>query len=150
VLTNEPTGIHRIALDGNAKLIGRKALGRKQGAAVKLWSDAEISTGLVIGEGIETVLAAATRVHHCGTLLQPAWSLVDAQNLKRFPIIAGIDHLTVLADADANDCGQRAARVPAQRWAEAGRQASVLIPDELGQDFNDIAKQSERRREVRL
>jgi phage/plasmid primase-like uncharacterized protein len=100
----------------------------------------------VVGEGVETVLAAAMHVQHKGTALCPAWSLVDAGNLERFPILDGIEHLTVLADADANNRGQQAARTCAKRWAEAGRHAVVLIPDQLGQDFNDVARQWQKRR----
>jgi phage/plasmid primase-like uncharacterized protein len=145
IVTNEPTGVHRIALDASGKLIGRMGLGRKQGSAIKFWDDSDVTIGLVVGEGVETVLAAAMHVRHSGTTLRPAWSLVDAGNLERFPILGGIEHLTVLADADANNCGQQAARMCAKRWAEAGRQAEVLIPDQLGQDFNDIARQWHKR-----
>jgi phage/plasmid primase-like uncharacterized protein len=145
IVTNEPTGIHRIALDANGKLIGRMGLGRKQGSAIKFWDDSNVSIGLVVGEGVETVLAAAMHVQHKGTTLRPAWSLVDASNLERFPILGGLEHLTILADADANNRGQQAARTCAKRWAEAGRQAEVLIPDQLGYDFNDVARQWQRR-----
>jgi phage/plasmid primase-like uncharacterized protein len=146
IVTNEPTGVHRIALDANGKLIGRMGLGGKQGSAIKFWDDSNVTIGLVVGEGVETVLAAAMHVQHKGTALCPAWSLVDAGNLERFPILDGIEHLTVLADADANNRGQQAARTCAKRWAEAGRQAVVLIPDQLGQDFNDVARQWQKRR----
>jgi phage/plasmid primase-like uncharacterized protein len=132
VITNEPTGIHRIALGHDGGLVGRMGLGRKQGSAIKFWNDTEVTTGLVVGEGIETVVAAAMHVEHRGTLLQPAWSLIDAGNLARFPIVPGIEHLTVLADADANNAGQEAARTCAKRYAEARREAVVLIPDRLG------------------
>jgi phage/plasmid primase-like uncharacterized protein len=145
IVTNMPTGVHRIALDANGKLIGRRGLGRKQGSAIKFWHDSDVTIGLVVGEGVETVLAAAMHVRHLGTTLRPAWSLVDAGNLERFPILGGIEHLTVLADADANNRGQQAARMCAKRWAEAGRQAEVLIPDQLGQDFNDVARQWNKR-----
>jgi len=140
VASDSQTGIHRIALHPDGRLIGRKAFGVKKGAAVKLWGDAEIASGLVIGEGIETVLAAATRVTYDGTLLQPAWALVDAGNLEAFPVLAGIEHLTILADADESNLGQEAARACARRWATAGRTAEVLIPDRLGDDFNDVGK----------
>jgi phage/plasmid primase-like uncharacterized protein len=166
-LTDEPTGVHRIAIGKDGKLIGRKALGRKQGSAVKLWGDAEIGTALIVGEGIETVLSAATRVTHRGTRLQPAWSLIDAPNLKAFPFrsaeeakafdkgeiafpIAGIEFLTILADHDEAKRrkdgtlwypGQEAARTCAKRWAAAGIEAEVLTPDRVGSDFNDLSKQ---------
>jgi phage/plasmid primase-like uncharacterized protein len=144
IISDEPTGVHRIALDSDGKLIDRMGLGRKRKSAVKLWGEAEMTTGLVVGEGVETVLAAATRVRHRGTLLQPAWSLVDAGNLERLPIIPGIEHLTVLADADESQRGQDAARTCARRWAQAGRQVAVLIPNQIGDDFNDIARGEKR------
>ena len=75
----------------------------------------------MIGEGLETVAAAATRVEHRGTLLQPAWALIDSANLSGFPILAGIEALTVLVDHDVNGVGQlRRRRAPsdgAQRAA---------------------------------
>ena len=145
LISNEPTGVHRIALRPDGKLIRRMGLGGKQGSAVKLWQDVDVGAGLAIGEGVESVLAAAMHVEYRGTLLRPAWSLIDAGNLQAFPILPGIEHLTVLADADENGRGQDAARSCAKRWAEAGRTAEVLIPDELGQDFNDIARQRQKR-----
>jgi phage/plasmid primase-like uncharacterized protein len=146
VLTNAPTGVHRIALDDGGKLIGRKALGRKQGSAVKLWADDAVATGLVVGEGLESVLAGAW-VEHQGTLLQPAWALIDAGNLAAFPVLPGVESITILADADERDqrgrqAGQEAARACARRWAEADREAVILMPDQVGEDFNDIARQA--------
>ena len=81
IFTDEPTGIIRTAISTCAEKLGRKMLGRKQGAAVKLWPDAAVTTGLVVGEGLETVAAAATHVEHHSTQLQPAWALCDAGNL---------------------------------------------------------------------
>jgi hypothetical protein len=143
VITDKPTGIHRIALHPDGKLIGRMGLGIKQGSAVKLWGDAEITTGLCVGEGIETTLAAATRVQHCNTLLRPAWSLVDAPNIGSFPVLPGgaIEHLTILCDHDRNETGQKAARTCAKRWTAAGCDVEILIPDVLGEDFNDLIRQ---------
>ena len=59
-LTDAPVGIQRIALeerDGQVKKIERRMLG--QAGVVKLWP---VGEQLVIGEGLETVLAAATRI----------------------------------------------------------------------------------------
>jgi hypothetical protein len=144
VITDKPIGVHRIGLHPDGRLLGRKALGRKKGAAVKLWSDADITTGLVIGEGVETVLAAATHVRHRNTLLQPAWSLVDGSNISSFPVLPGgaIEYLTILADADSHEAGQKAARTCAKRWADGGCDAEILIPDTLGEDFNDLARRT--------
>jgi len=62
--TDAPVGIHRIGLalkDGEVVKLDRMALGRM--GVVKLWP---MNGGeqLVVGEGIETTLAAATRISY--------------------------------------------------------------------------------------
>jgi len=104
------------------------------------WPDEDIELGLVIGEGVETSLAAATRVVHQGTLLRPAWACGGDDNIRNFPVLSGIEYLTILADADRSGAGQRAARDCAKRWAAAGREVEILIPNEIGADFNDMVK----------
>jgi hypothetical protein len=40
------------------------------GCAIRLWPDEVIELGLVIGEGVETTLAAALGIEHRGSLVQ--------------------------------------------------------------------------------
>jgi phage/plasmid primase-like uncharacterized protein len=138
-VTDEPMGIVRTALDSNGQKIERRALGPKKGGAIKLWADAAVTTGLVVGEGLETTAAAATRVEHQHTLLQPAWALVDSNNLRDFQVLSGIEALTILVDNDQNGVGQAAANICTQRWLAVGRFVSQLIPSIVGDDFNNIA-----------
>jgi hypothetical protein len=140
VVTNKPQAIHRIALTRDAGKFDRKALGPKAGAAAKLWPDETVSLGLVVGEGIETVLAAALRIEQRGRLLRPAWSMVDAPNLAKLPVLAGIESLTVLVDNDPNFAGALAARECTRRWFAARREVIELTPKEIGTDFNDIVR----------
>ena len=140
-ITDAPRGIQRTALTADGKKIGRRTLGRKSGAAVKLWPDADVSQGLVIGEGLETVISAAMRIEHHGTLLRPAWAVVDAGNMASFPILDGLGALTLLVDRDA--AGQEAAQACARRWRAAGREVTRLVPRQLGTDFNDIVKKAD-------
>jgi putative DNA primase/helicase len=140
VITNEPTGIHRTALTGTGQKLGRMTLGVKSGAAIKLWSDEGVTLGLVVGEGLETVLSAATRIEHRGTLLRPAWALSDAGNMAAFPVLPGIDALTILVDHDESGTGQQAARTCAERWAAEGREVILLTPHDAGADFNDLTR----------
>jgi hypothetical protein len=73
-LTDAPVGIQRIGLelsDGRVEKIERRMVGRA--GVVKLYAAGK---HLVVGEGIETTLAAATRISRWGSLLQPAWSAV--------------------------------------------------------------------------
>jgi hypothetical protein len=103
-----------------------------------LWPDDAVTTGLVIGEGVETVLAAATQVTHRGTLLQPAWAAGDAGHIAKFPALPGIDELTILADNDEAGSGQQAAAECEWRWVAADRRVTVLTPKQIGADFNDL------------
>ena len=137
VTTDEPAGIHRIALTPavcNGAKVERRTLGRWPAPrAVKLWPAA---TDLVIGEGLETVLAAATKLDYLGTPLRPAWAAISAGNLARLPVIAGVERLVLLVDNDA--AGQVSARRCESTWLTAERTVIRLTPDRAGADFNDI------------
>jgi phage/plasmid primase-like uncharacterized protein len=138
-LGNEQRGILRRPITGEKAI----ALGPMGGCVIRLWPDEAVEQGLVIGEGVETVLSMATRAVHRGTLLQPAWAVCVANNLKRFPILPGIEALTVLVDNDLPDehdrrAGQDAAAECAARWSAAGREVIRLTPKALGADFNDV------------
>ncbi len=112
--------------------IARMTLGPKVATAIKLSSDEVVTQGLTIGEGIETVLS--------GMVLgfTPAWAVGDADNLKNFPVLAGIECLTVLVDHDASGTGQRAALECSARWTDAGCEVRRVLPNQAGKDFNDI------------
>ena len=47
-------------------------------------------------------------------------------NLKHFPVLGGIEALTVAADADKP--GQEAATEVIRRWRRAGREAIIVAP----------------------
>jgi phage/plasmid primase-like uncharacterized protein len=138
VVTDAPKAIMRTALTDDGRKLARMGLGPKAGGAIKLWPDAAVSTGLVVGEGLETVASAATRIEHKGTLLQPAWALVDAANLAAFPVLSGIEALTLLVDNDESGTGQDAADACTKRWLAADCSVDQLIPHVIGADFNDL------------
>ena len=93
---------------------------------------------LAIGEGLETTLAAATRLAYRGEPLRPAWAALSTTGLVRFPVIDGVEKLLVLADNDSNGAGQAAADACKFRWREAGRRSERLTPDRPDSDFADI------------
>jgi phage/plasmid primase-like uncharacterized protein len=134
-ITAAPRGIWRRPVDGGKP----KSFGPMRGAVIRLWPDEDVTTGLVIGEGVETTLSAATRLMSRGTLLRPAWAAASAGNLENFPVLPGIEALTILADNDANERGQDAAKRCAVRWAQAGREVIKFTPHKTGCDFNDTA-----------
>jgi phage/plasmid primase-like uncharacterized protein len=138
-LTNEPRGIWRRPVDGGKP----KSLGPSRGCVIRLWPDENVTTGLVIGEGVETVLSAALHFTCRGTLLRPAWATSSAVHLENFPILSGIEALTILADHDVNGRGQEAAERCAKRWVEAGREVTKFTPRAPG-DFNDAINPERR------
>jgi hypothetical protein len=137
-VTGAPLGIHRRHIGIPAAK--PRSLGTTAGGVIRLWPDEDVGEGLVIGEGVETVLAAATRIEHKGTMLRPAWAVGSAGALEAFPVLAGVEALTILVDHDASGAGQRAAERCAERWARAGREVTLLTPRDLGLDFNDLVR----------
>lgn len=138
VETDAFAGIHRVALTASAFTPGgtveRRMLGRWPGRrAIKLWP---ASDTLVVGEGIETVLAAATRVQE--RALRPAWALGSAGALARFPLLAGVRSIAILVDNDPR--GRQVARDCAEQWCANGRTAMLLMPTREGDDFNDVVR----------
>jgi hypothetical protein len=111
------------------------------GCVIRLWPDGDVTTGLVLGEGIETTLAAATRITHRNTMLQPAWAVGSAGNMASFSVLAGVEAVTLLVDNDASGTGQNAAAQCARRWLAAGREVIRLTPKIVGTDFNNIVQQ---------
>jgi hypothetical protein len=132
-LTDTPTGIQRIALTPDAQKIDRRMLGRT--GAVKLWP---AGAQLVAGEGLETVLAAASRVPYRGEPLRPAWAMLSAGALGKLPVLPGVKRLIILVDHDENGEGQAAATRCMERWTRAGRTVVRLLPRGVGSDFNDL------------
>jgi hypothetical protein len=135
-LTDAPLGMQRIALeqrDGKIEKIDRRMLGTA--GVVKLWP---ANSQLVIGEGLETVLAAATRVPYAGAPLLPAWVALSSQKLSTLPIIPGVQRLIVLVDNDRNREGQNAAARVTAAWRAAGCEVVPLMPGTVGDDFNDV------------
>ena len=112
--------------------VSRMTLGPLTGTAIKLSCDEDVTLGLAIGEGTETVLAAM----RLG--FRPAWALGGTSGVKNFPILSGIESLTILVDNDASGAGQRAAQECSKRWIDAGREVFRAVPNHSGDDFNDV------------
>jgi hypothetical protein len=126
--TDEPQAVSRTFLDRERRKLGRKFLGPVGGAAIKLDADENVLGGLTIGEGVETCQAA----RQLG--LRPAWALGSAVAVAAFPVLSGVECLTLLAEND--EASRRAVEACARRWHDAGRE--VLIDRALlGKDLND-------------
>ncbi len=133
IVTDELTGIHRTRLSSIGEKIARRMLGIAASAAIKLDENAAVTLGVTIGEGIETTLAA----RQMG--FKPAWALGSVGAIAGFPILPGIEALTILAETDDNGASARAIDVCKERWHAAGREILVASP-RIGGDMNDALR----------
>jgi putative DNA primase/helicase len=104
---------------------------RKSGGVIRLVDDECVSNGLGIAEGIETALS----VMKGGW--RPVWSCIDAGNLGSFPVLNGVECLTIFADNDP--AGIKAAEQCAERWQAAGKEVRSVLPQTYKTDWNDVA-----------
>lgn len=98
----------------------------------------------MIGEGIETCLAGA----RAG--LTPCWSTLNAGNLAAFPVLPGLEGLTVLVDHDKPNpktgrrAGHHAAQTLIERYGAAGfdpnRDIVIVLPSGEGLDVADLVR----------
>jgi hypothetical protein len=101
-------------------------LGPCRGGAVRLAEPADV---LIVGEGIETCLAAMQATGHA------AWAALSTSGLRRLDLPKGVRDVIVLADGD--DPGEAAAQVCAWRWEQESRRVRIARPPQ-GLDFNDL------------
>ncbi|MFO0688366.1 MAG: toprim domain-containing protein [Myxococcota bacterium] len=126
-----PLAIHRTFLDpdggGKAPVEPQKMmLGPCRGGAVRLADPDDV---LMVGEGIETCLAAMAATGH------PAWAGLSTSGLRALELPDRVRDVIVLADAD--EAGEDAAQAFARRWKRYGRRVRVARPPR-GMDFNDL------------
>jgi putative DNA primase/helicase len=136
-VTAKPTGaISRTYIHEGRKIGKAKTLGWPVGI-VRLSADEDVVGGLYLAEGLETCLGAIAKG------FRPCWSTGSAGVMAAFPILAGIEALTLFADNDASGTGLRAAAGAAARWRAAGRKTHVYLREVLG-DFNDALLEAGR------
>jgi putative DNA primase/helicase len=128
---NTQLAIHRtfLAFNGSGKAPvdpQKMMLGSCRGGAVRLGLPGEV---LMVGEGIETCLAAMQATGH------PAWAALSTSGLRTLDLPDVVCDVIVLADGD--DPGEAAARACAWRWKLEGRRVRIARPPQ-GMDFNDM------------
>jgi hypothetical protein len=127
-----PIGIHIIFLqpgvgdrlrclpDGRKDRKAKVSRGQKVDGAVMLGAFEDVTMGLVIAEGVETAIA----LHQAEC--RPVWATCGAGLIRTFPVLHGIECLTVSADNGV--AGQEAARICAERWRSVGCEALIITP----------------------
>src|SRR5215831_15490471 len=126
-----PLALHRtfLARDGGSKAPvdpQKMMLGPCRGGAVRLATFGDV---LMVGEGVETCLAAMQATGH------PAWAALSTSGLRALDLPGNVREVIVLADGD--EPGEAAARDRAWRWKREGRRVRIARPPQ-GMDFNDL------------
>jgi Toprim domain-containing protein len=134
IQTDEPQAIHRTALKLGPKpeRIDRLSYGPIAGSAIKLSPDDDVTGGLLIGEGIETVLSASLLLK-----FKPCWSVLSRSGIAKSPILPGVECVTIAVDNDESGDGQRDAAKLVERLVGAGVEA-ITTQTNLAKDFNDM------------
>jgi len=131
--TAEPCGIHRTFLrpDGSGKADGQAKMMLGRAGIIRLVPDDEVTIGLGIAEGIETSLAIMQHAEW-----SPVWASGSAGAIAKFPVLSGIETLTIFPDLDDKGAGIAAARQCAERWQADGKSIAIAKPPH-GRDWHD-------------
>jgi hypothetical protein len=100
---------------------------------------------LCVGEGLETVLSAATMGRWGTHTLRPAWAFGGGSGLMNLPLVPSVERLLVLEDYDAS--GLKVAETVEARWTAAGRTVVRLRSSVEGEDANDMVRRMLRERQ---
>jgi hypothetical protein len=133
-----PSGVHRTFLrpDGSGKAEGTAKMMAGAAGVIRLVPDEEVCFGIGIAEGIETSLSI---MRHAGW--RPVWACCSTGGIAKFPVLQGIDSITIFPDADDKGAGLKAARECAERWRGANREVTLRVPP-AGCDWNDVARRA--------
>ena len=77
--------------------------------------------------------------------MKPCWALGSAGAIRSFPVLAGVEALSILVDNDEADrngrrAGQEAALECSQRWITAGHEVRRIVPRRQGADMADLVE----------
>lgn len=123
-------GSDRLRQDADGEDRGKLSLGPARRTVVRLSADEDVALGLGLSEGVEDAIAALNDGW------RPIWSTAGTGNLRSFPVLGGIEAITVFADHDGPGVG--AAQALVRRWCTAGRQAGVVPPPGGSKDLNEF------------
>jgi hypothetical protein len=137
IATDEITAVQRTRLSPEGKKVERRMLGVARGAAVKLDADLNVTNRLHVGEGVETCMTA----RQIG--LRPTWAVGSASAVASFPVLDGIERLTILAEND--EASEGAIEACGGRWHDNDREVFIIRPTS-GNDLNDALQSIHRPR----
>jgi putative DNA primase/helicase len=138
----KPVGLQRIYLTDENIGSKKKLMPNTEnlnGAAIRLFEPAnELFDTKIIGiaEGICTAMAAA-QMHGVAV-----WSCISNILMESWMPPVGIRHIIVFSDNDSSFAGQKSAYILANKLYSKDFIVEVVVPDQIGQDFNDVLKSS--------
>ena len=133
--TGEPQAVTRILLDRDAHKTARMFTGPVGGAAIMLDAFENVLEGLHIGAGVETCMTGRQQRN-----FRPAWALGADGAIAHFPVLFGIEAITLIQENDENGSSQKACRACALRWHAAGREVFIDVPKRGFNDINDVIR----------
>lgn len=128
---DKPQAVIRCFLTPAGAKIRRANLGPSRGAVCKLDPDDEVTDGLFIGEGVETVLAGRALG------FRPAWATGGVAGIAGFPVLSGIEHISIFRENDR--ASFEASGKATARLMRAGCAVTFITPAATG-DLNDLTK----------
>ena len=134
-LTGTAVGVHRTYLrpDGSGKAdVEPPKMMLGHAGIIRLSHDDDVTIGLGICEGIENAL---TIMQHFQW--HPVWGAGSAGAIAKFPVLQGVENLTIFADHDI--AGTNSAQECSKRWRNAGCQSRIIVPRQYG-DWNDAVR----------
>jgi putative DNA primase/helicase len=133
IRSDEIVGVSCTRLSAVGEKLDRRFRGISAGAAIMFDGFDSVTMGLAICEGAETGLSA----RQLG--LRPVWACGSAGEIAKFPVLGGIECLTILAEND--DASAKATEACGDRWHAAGREMRINRPI-AGKDVNDALRGS--------
>ena len=133
-ITNQQVGTHCTFLrsDGRGKIAhGKAKIMWGSWGVIRLVPDEDVTLGLGLAEGIETALAIMQRARWGAV-----WAAGCAGAMGKFPVLDGIECLTLFPDMDDKGRGSIETQACADRWAAAGRGVQITFPPD-GHDWDD-------------
>jgi putative DNA primase/helicase len=132
-------GIHKTFLkpDGSGKWpfpdkrLQRETCGPIGGGAVRL-APYDPGRALAAGEGIETT-ASVMQLFDL-----PGWAALSAPGIKSLELPEYVRDLVIAVDNDESGAGEEAALVAYAKWTAEHRSVRLLMPRNVGEDFNHI------------
>jgi Toprim domain/CHC2 zinc finger len=133
IFTDVIVGVQATFLTADGLKIQRKTRGRRRNAAIKIDDNADVTEGVVIAAGFETAIAGRQLGY------RPVWALGGDDGISNFPVLEGIDGLSIHTENDANGRNQQAVAACSERWFSSEREV-ILVEPLIGKDVNDAIR----------